>query len=438
MMECKRRNPVDTGWSWIVLTANFLAICVTAGLTYSLGVYYWEFLHVFNASKGATSLISGLNYGMLCGLGPVYSFCIHHWGNRVTMFLGTVTAASGLIICAFAEDIYTTILTLGVIHGIGSGMVYCAAICATSLYFDHYRPFAFGISMAGGGLGNIVVSWLSVSLIESFGWRSALLFTSGFTLQGCICAMLIFPQSKIKEPMQNGDVKYNSEKDAITATEGDKHGFMKMTIEVCRNPAFLVLLLGTFFFLNGVGVVYTHLFAYVEYQNLPPEIGSLMVSVLGLMSVIGRIGLGSIGQHPSTDIIILYAVAIAITGLATVAMAFLTNLIGLLICTTIFGFFVAAFSAPANMSTHVLVGQAHFHIGYGFLASAMGFGWSTGAPLAGWIHDLTQNYEYSFYLGGSITIFGALLIIPARYLHRLQGRKIQREPGQGNKMKEKC
>ncbi len=44
---------------------------------------------------------------------------IHHFGNRLTMFIGGIIASSGLFICAFANNIYTVIIAFGVVNGKG-------------------------------------------------------------------------------------------------------------------------------------------------------------------------------------------------------------------------------------------------------------------------------------------------------------------------------
>ena len=46
----------------------------------------------------------------------------------------------------------------------------------------------------------------------------------------------------------------------------------------------------------------------------------------------------------------------------------------------------------------------------------MGLGWTVGAPAAGFLYDVTQYYGNSFYLGGAMTIFGSLIMIPAKIL----------------------
>ena len=49
---------------------------------------------------------------------PVASLIIHRLGYRVTMFAGGIIAATGLLICVFAENIYVVLLCLGFMMGI--------------------------------------------------------------------------------------------------------------------------------------------------------------------------------------------------------------------------------------------------------------------------------------------------------------------------------
>ena len=44
--------------------------------SYTVSVYYVEFLSVFNKSKGDTAWVSALNYGALCVIGKLLSIII--------------------------------------------------------------------------------------------------------------------------------------------------------------------------------------------------------------------------------------------------------------------------------------------------------------------------------------------------------------------------
>ena len=62
-------HSADSGWSWVVCGITFVIKMLTNGFSYAIGVYYVEFLNVFNESKGTTAWISGLNLGVFLGVG---------------------------------------------------------------------------------------------------------------------------------------------------------------------------------------------------------------------------------------------------------------------------------------------------------------------------------------------------------------------------------
>ena len=60
---------MDRGWSWVVCGAAFITQMLTVGFIAAIGVYYVEFLSVFEESKATTAWISSLNYGALSIVG---------------------------------------------------------------------------------------------------------------------------------------------------------------------------------------------------------------------------------------------------------------------------------------------------------------------------------------------------------------------------------
>ena len=76
---------MDSGWSWIVCAAAFITHTLTIGFSYAIGVYYVEFLSVFNESKGTTAWISSLNYGFLCGIGELVTYTLIDYHSNLSM-----------------------------------------------------------------------------------------------------------------------------------------------------------------------------------------------------------------------------------------------------------------------------------------------------------------------------------------------------------------
>ena len=82
-------NP-DEGWSWIVCAVVFINHALSSGFSFSIGVYYVEFLVVFNENEATTSLISSIHLGLLTGIGKsdFLRYNIYIVGSRKFMMVG--------------------------------------------------------------------------------------------------------------------------------------------------------------------------------------------------------------------------------------------------------------------------------------------------------------------------------------------------------------
>ena len=60
---------VDSCWSWVICVVALVNHALSSGFSLSIGVYYVEFLSVFNENKGTTALISSINVGVLMATG---------------------------------------------------------------------------------------------------------------------------------------------------------------------------------------------------------------------------------------------------------------------------------------------------------------------------------------------------------------------------------
>ncbi len=117
----------------------------------------------------------------------------------------------------------------------------------------------------------------------------------------------------LKQPLETLQDKEES-KCHDTDAKNNCASFITMTMEILHKPAVLIMFISTFFFLTGTAVVYCHLLVYAEYQGISQNMGSLMISCLGIFSFAGRLGLSTMSQQPCTDTVVLYIIAILITG----------------------------------------------------------------------------------------------------------------------------
>ena len=60
--------------------------------------------------------------------------------------------------------------------------------------------------------------------------------------------------------------------------------------------------------------MYTHFMAFAESQGVASSLRSLIISLIGFSSLLGRIALGMLSQHPNINTIVLYIAAVFLSG----------------------------------------------------------------------------------------------------------------------------
>lgn len=56
-------TPPDGGWGWVVVFASFMVHVVADGVTYTFGIFYFEFLKYFGEGKGTTAWVASIMVG---------------------------------------------------------------------------------------------------------------------------------------------------------------------------------------------------------------------------------------------------------------------------------------------------------------------------------------------------------------------------------------
>ena len=63
---------IDGGWAWIVLSSSFAIHVIVFGTTFSMGIFFSEFLDEFERGPVATSWLIAVNCGLSAMTGEAY------------------------------------------------------------------------------------------------------------------------------------------------------------------------------------------------------------------------------------------------------------------------------------------------------------------------------------------------------------------------------
>ena len=121
-------------------------------------------------------------------------------------------------------------------------------------------------------------------------------------------------KTNVVEISSDQDKKPTNFQSELQRVQIQKKSASQQSLEILRNPHFILLLVNILLFLFGCSVVFTHIIAFAESQGISPSLGRLLVSILGGAGIAGRVGLSGLSQLPCTNTIVLYCVAVALTG----------------------------------------------------------------------------------------------------------------------------
>uniref|UniRef100_A0AAG5CPY1 Major facilitator superfamily (MFS) profile domain-containing protein n=1 Tax=Anopheles atroparvus TaxID=41427 RepID=A0AAG5CPY1_ANOAO len=139
---------------------------------------------------------------------------------------------------------------------------------------------------------------------------------------------------------------------------------------------------------------------------------SMLIAIIGILNMVGEIVLGWMGDRKSVNANYTYAICMALCGLVTALVPLFKDYTSLSVLAGGFGLFIAANYSLTSIILVELITLERFTNAYGLLLLVQGVANLVGPPLAGWISDLTESYDLSFYLAGFfIVISGALLLV---------------------------
>nr|XP_023024053.1 monocarboxylate transporter 13-like [Leptinotarsa decemlineata]XP_023024054.1 monocarboxylate transporter 13-like [Leptinotarsa decemlineata] len=136
---------------------------------------------------------------------------------------------------------------------------------------------------------------------------------------------------------------------------------------------------------------------------------SMTLSTIGFTNTLGMVLLGWIGDR--LNIAKMYAACLILCGVSIGTMMFFSgHYVMLLINSGLFGlFFASCFSLLPSLVAE-LVPLDYFSMAYGLVLMCMGVGNLTGPPLAGFLFDLSESWEQSFYQATVWIIISGLLV----------------------------
>nr|XP_012632656.1 monocarboxylate transporter 11 isoform X1 [Microcebus murinus]XP_012632664.1 monocarboxylate transporter 11 isoform X1 [Microcebus murinus]XP_012632670.1 monocarboxylate transporter 11 isoform X1 [Microcebus murinus]XP_020136449.1 monocarboxylate transporter 11 isoform X1 [Microcebus murinus] len=398
-MTPRPAGPPDGGWGWVVAATGFAVNGLSYGLLRSLGLALPDLAEHFDRSAQETAWVSALALAVQQAASPVGSALSTRWGARPVVMVGGVLTSLGFVCSAFARSLAHVYLGLGLLAGSGWALAFAPALGTLSRYFSRRRVLAVGLALTGNGASSLLLAPALQFLLDTFGWRGALLLLGALTLHLTPCGALLRPLTLPGDP-----------------PAPPRGPLAALGLGLFTHRAFSVFALGTALVGGGYFVPYVHLAPHALDRGLAGYGAALVVAVAAVGDAGARLVCGWLADQGWVPLPRLLAVFGALTGLGLLVVG-LVPVAGseggwggpLLAAAGAYGLSAGSYAPLVFGVLPGLVGLGGVVQATGLVMMLMSLGGLLGPPLSGFLRDETGDFTASFLVCGSFILAGSFI-----------------------------
>ncbi|XP_004638428.2 monocarboxylate transporter 11 isoform X1 [Octodon degus] len=398
-MSPKTAGPPDGGWGWVVAAAAFSVNGLSYGVLRSLGLALPDLAEHFDRSAQDTAWVSALALAVQQAASPVGSALSTRCGARPVVMVGGVLTSLGFIFSAFARSLMHLYLGLGLLAGSGWALAFAPALGTLSRYFSRRRVLAVGLALTGNGASSLLLAPALQFLLDTFGWRGALLLLGAVTLHLTPCGALLRPLTLPGDP-----------------PVPPRGPLAALGLGLFKHRAFAVFALGTALIGGGYFIPYVHLAPHALDRGLGGYGAAWVVAVAAVGDAGARLVCGWLADQGWVPLPRLLAVFGALTGLGLMAVGLVPSLgsedswgAPLMAAAGAYGLSAGSYAPLVFGVLPGLVGIGGVVQATGLVMMLMSLGGLLGPPLSGFLRDETGDFTASFLMCSSFILSGSFI-----------------------------
>ena len=171
--------------------------------------------------------------------GPIATSLCERVGCRVVGVAGALIGAVGTLLASFSNNLIKMYLTEGFLFGVGASLCYFPSVVILPQYFSRRLSLANGLASCGSGIGTMAMGPIINSIVEAYGWRVYVRFSTGLMIFVAIISCLY----KNRVPIER---RGNNNRPLFDYT-------------IFQNKAFVVFTMALFVFMLSYFVPFVHL-----------------------------------------------------------------------------------------------------------------------------------------------------------------------------------
>ena len=343
-------------------------------------------------------------------ISPFVGWFVDKFGPRNVMLFGTGLTALGFILLSRIQELWQfyaafLVLTIGLSFG-----TFLIVTTAVANWFVENRSKALSITMAGSGLGGVLVPVI-IWLIATTDWRTGLVVVAiGHLVIGIPVSFVMKSRPEDYGLLPDGALP--EEPDELSGSEDAARRRTALSSEV--NMTTRQALTSRVFWQLAIAMGVSGMVISASIHQIPAitsfgisrNIAGFAILGVSLFSVAGRLGSGFFGDRLDKRHVI--AVSLLLQFVGTMVFAFSSELWHLAIFIVTWGVGFGA-SIPVRFALIAdLFGRRHYGSIMGTLMTTSAIFGVIAPVLVGWLFDIRGNYREPF----ALMAFSVLIAIP--------------------------
>ncbi|XP_030065673.1 monocarboxylate transporter 8 [Microcaecilia unicolor] len=411
-------QPPEGGFGWIVVFAATWCNGSIFGIQNSIGIVY-DLLQKDQqgepdptrapdpALEFKTALVGALSIGMLFLFSPVVSIFTDWIGCRVTSSAGAVLAFLGLLFSSFTKSLEVRYFTYGILFGCGCSFAFQPSLVILGHYFKRRLGLVNGIVTSVSCIFSIGFPFIMKKLGNIIGLAHTFRVLSVFMFIQIFLSLTFKPT--LPSHGQNGE----KEKIAFRSKKQKCMALIRkyFSLRVFKKKTYLVWVSGIAITVLGYFIPYIYLVKYVKHQLKEDSKDWVLLVCIGVMSGIGRLVSGPVGDCiPGLKKIYIQVTSFALMGILCMLIPLCQVFENVIVICLFLGLCDGMFISLMAPIVFEMVGPMQASQAIGWVLGVMAIPMTAGPPIAGLLRDYFKNYDVIFYFAGAPLILGALVL----------------------------
>ncbi len=382
-------------YGWVVVAAGALITCVAMGAMFALPVYLQPMAEDTGWSRAGISAAMTIGFIVMGISGFGWGTLSDRIGARPVVLMATVLLGAGLLLGSQASELIVFQFAYGGLVGAAGGAYFAPIISTTLGWFDKNRSLAVSLVSIGGGIAPMVITPFASYLIQTNGWRSAMLSIAiGALIVIVLAALLIRRAPAVLEP-------------APSAAAQPKRAAMGWS--ALRTPQFIVLAAVFFLCCAAHSGPIFHTVSYAMICGASALAAASIYSVEGLAGLFGRVIFGLLADRLGVRRVIVAGLVLQAVGIYTyIYVSELTQFYALAA--------VLGLAYGGVMPLYSVLARDYFSprvMGtvLGGMVMTSSIGMAFGPVGGGWLYDTFGTYHWLYIASAGIGIAAAALAL---------------------------